>query len=102
MILLSIFNRGGGKFFKPYSHVFKCATGENQSVLEASWAIESRRFHLGHGTYPRLSQSSGEACAQLVIQTIPLGQADDFAIVHNRTVTSMCRGQGGENKCTLF
>ena len=52
----------GGTIFETLIHtVFRCATGENQSVLEWSGDInsESRRFQFARGTNPRLSQSTG-------------------------------------------
>ena len=53
---------GGGvvNFSNPYSQFFSSARAETQSVLEWSRDTdsESRRFQLGRGTYPRLSQSS--------------------------------------------
>ena len=49
----------GGSMFQTLIHTFfRCARGENQSVLEWSGDIdsESRRFQFARGTYPRLSQ----------------------------------------------
>ena len=50
-----------GSIFQIRIHTFfRYATGENQSILEVSWDIdsESRQFQLGRGTYPRLYQST--------------------------------------------
>ena len=61
VIFTFYFLMGGVSIFQTlYTHFFRSATGENQSVFEVSWDIdsESRRFQLSRGTYPRLSQSN--------------------------------------------